>query len=123
MQRMHHAAIPGPDVQNSQRTSFSEAVTLVQISADHVEDMLMCDRKRLNGVGHGTYSYRTAAMAGAVVQTVGRWSPPAEPPPSMNMLHAVVLRPSLQRSMTHSVSCGPRTWRKLRPLPHRRLNH
>src|SRR3546814_14427165 len=77
MQRMHHAAIPAPDVQNTQRTSFSEAVTLVQISADHVEDMLMCDRKRLNGVGHGTYSYRTAAMAGAVVQTVGRWRPPA----------------------------------------------
>src|SRR3546814_1602940 len=49
MQRMHHAAIPAPDVQNTQRTSFSEAVTLVQISADHVEDMLMCDRKRLNG--------------------------------------------------------------------------
>src|SRR3546814_17654949 len=77
MQRMHHAASPAPDVQNTQRTSFSEAVTLVQISADHVEDMLMCDRKRLNGVGHGTYSYRTAAMAGAVVQTVGRWRPPA----------------------------------------------
>src|SRR3546814_20723715 len=47
MQRMHHAAIPAPDVQNTQRTSFREAVTLVQISADHVEDMLMCDRKRL----------------------------------------------------------------------------
>src|SRR3546814_7028204 len=46
MQRMHHAAIPAPDIQNTQRTSLSEAVTLVQISADHVEDMLRCDRKR-----------------------------------------------------------------------------
>src|SRR3546814_15645511 len=39
MQRMHHAAIPAPDVQNTQRTSFSEAGTLVQISSDHVEEI------------------------------------------------------------------------------------
>src|SRR3546814_11486280 len=87
MQRMHHAAIPAPDVQNTQRTSFSAAVTLVQISADHVEDMLMCDRKRLNGVRHGTYSYCNAALAGAVSQPWGRWAPPPYRAPPSNMRH------------------------------------